>query len=399
MAEVRRFDYSKETIAPTSFYINLEEAVKGNPQHNVMLHPLDEVVVKSWFVSEEYPVLVSGEVHAPGTYRFVKNMTVRDLIQEAGNLKYSAYLKKAEVNRRTVANDTILSRSILIDLDKVLSNEKESNIRLEPFDTLIIHKIPNWVEEVDRYVTISGEVLFPGTYPIYKGECISDVLQRSGGLTDKAYLQGTKFTRRSARELQQKRMDDMLTRTERDIMQKQASLTSVASSKEELDATKATLDALMINVAKLKQLKAEGRVVLKLDSNFTHGESDLLLEGGDHFEVPPRPSVVNVLGQTYNPNSFVYHEGKSLGWYLEKTGGVLRDAEVSDMYVIQADGSVYSRQQQFFGCFLANRAEPGDTLVVPQKLEKIAWMREIKDITQILANIAVTTGTIILGLR
>jgi hypothetical protein len=196
-------------------------------------------------------------------------------------------------------------------------------------------------------------------------------------------------------------MEEVLAKTERDIMQKQATLTAVATSKEELDATKATLEALQKNVERLKMVKAEGRVVVHISQGqeYLGSEYDLPLEGGDELEVPPLPSVVNVLGYVYNPNSFVYQKGKDIDWYLERTGGALQDAEKSDMYVLQADGTVFSRQQSFFGGFLSSRLEPGDTLVVPQKLEKIAWMREIKDITQILANVAITTGTVLLGLR
>jgi hypothetical protein len=41
--------------------------------------------------------------------------------------------------------------------------------------------------------------------------------------------------------------------------------------------------------------------------------------------------------------------------------------------------------------------DPGDTIVVPEKLERIAWLREIKDITQILYQIAVTAGVLIVA--
>jgi hypothetical protein len=196
-------------------------------------------------------------------------------------------------------------------------------------------------------------------------------------------------------------MDEVLAKTERDIMQKQATLSSVATSKEELDATKATLDALQNKTEKMKLLKAEGRVVIGLNKGQAGKDSeyDLIMEGGDVLEVPPIPSVVNVMGYVYNPNSFVFQHGHDVEWYLDKTGGPVSDAEKSEMYVIRADGTVFSRQQAFFGGFLSSSLEQGDTLVVPQKLDKIAWMREIKDITQILANTAVVTGTILLGLR
>jgi hypothetical protein len=117
------------------------------------------------------------------------------------------------------------------------------------------------------------------------------------------------------------------------------------------------------------------------------------------LEIPLRPSVVSVLGYVYNPNSFVYETGQDVGWYFKKTGGAVAEADTSEMYVIRADGTVFSRQQSFFGSFLSASFDAGDTLVVPQKIERIAWVREIKDWTQILANIALSAGTVMLGLR
>jgi hypothetical protein len=114
----------------------------------------------------------------------------------------------------------------------------------------------------------------------------------------------------------------------------------------------------------------------------------------------------------YNPTSFISLADKNVDHYLQKSGGGIKDAELSEMYVIRADGTVFSRKQSSFGIqwsdeggqwsfgsFLSSPLEAGDTLVVPQKLEQTAWMRDIKDITQILANIALTAGTVMIGLR
>ena len=148
--------------------------------------------------------------------------------------------------------------------------------------------------------------------------------------------------------------------------------------------------------------------------NLFKGSSyDVELMGGDTLYVPLTPHSVNVMGQVYNPISFVHQpEASDLETYLKKAGGPTNDADTSEMYVIKADGTVFSRQQSSFGLhwsdddrrwsfgsFTASTLEPGDTLVVPQKIERIAWMREIKDITTILANIALTAGTILIGLR
>ena len=387
---------------PEMIVINPANAAAGKPGFNLELKELDTVKIYSRWEMEEMPrVRVSGDVQRPGEYRLLDGMTVRDLLYTAGNVKMTAFLGNAEIARMRRDIDKVTLISLNINLGRALDSDPKDNIPLEPFDVLSVRRIPSWTEEIDRYVKISGEVAFPGTYPIFKGERISDLLRRCGGFTDKAYAHGAKFTRRSVQELQQKRMDEVFTKTERDIMQKQALVSSVATSKEELDATKSALDSLQKNLEKLKNVKPEGRIVININQNqdFKNSENDLLLEGGDVLDIPFRPSVVSVLGQVYNPNTFVYQNGRDLSWYLDKTGGTLNDAEKSEMYVIQADGSVYSRQQSFFGGFYSSKLEPGETLVVPQKLEKIAWMREIKDITQILANIAMTAGTVMLGLR
>jgi protein involved in polysaccharide export with SLBB domain len=113
------------------------------------------------------------------------------------------------------------------------------------------------------------------------------------------------------------------------------------------------------------------------------------MEGGDILDIPPRPNVVNVMGQVYNPTTLVHRPGSSdVDTYLSKAGGPTRDAEKSDMYIIRTDGSVFSRQQSSFGIkwsdesrtwnfgnFMSTEMDPGDTLVVPQKLEQTAWLR------------------------
>jgi hypothetical protein len=122
--------------------------------------------------------------------------------------------------------------------------------------------------------------------------------------------------------------------------------------------------------------------------------------------------VVNIMGQIYNPTAFIHVPGKTLEYYLKKAGGPTRDGEESEMYVIKSDGTVVSRQQSssgirwdedsrrwVFGGFMSAPLDEGDTLVVPQKLEHIAWLREIKDITTIVSQIALSAGTIFLGLK
>jgi len=390
-------DYRRELIT-----VSLRRALAGNQGDNLLLQEQDTVKVFSRREMEEKPrVAVNGAVVNPGPYDYFPGMSVRDLVTAAGSAKRNAFLDQAELSRIVITGDKAHSNRIQLDLGKALAGDTAHNLPLQNDDVLIVRGVTDWEDATDKFITLKGEVRFPGIYSLARGEKLSSVIARAGGYTEKAYLRGAKFTRRSVREMQQKRMDEISIKSERDILQKQAALAAVAASKEELEATKAALEGLQKGVMQLKSLKAEGRVVIRLSDSEDLRESsyDMTLEGGDELAIPLRPSVVTVLGQVYNPNSFVYQAGEDIGWYLDKTGGPVSDAEKSEMYVIRTDGTVISRQQSFFGGFLSTSLDAGDTLVVPQKLERIAWVREIKDWTQILANVALTAGTIMLGLR
>ncbi len=390
-------DYRRELIT-----VSLRRAFAGNQSDNLLLQEQDTVKVFSrWEMEEKPKVAVNGAVVNPGPYDYFPGMSVRDLVTAAGSAKRNAFLDQAELSRIVISGDKAQSSRVQLDLGKALAGDPAHNLALQNDDVLIVRGVTDWQDATDKFMTLKGEVRFPGIYSLARGEKLSSVIARAGGYTEKAYLRGAKFTRRSVREMQQKRMDEISIKSERDILQKQASLAAVAASKEELEATKAALEGLQKGVTQLKSLRAEGRMVIQLSESedLKSSNYDVTLEGGDELEIPLRPSVVTVLGQVYNPNSFVFQTGQDIGWYLDKTGGAVADAEKSEMYVIRADGTVFSRQQSFFGSFLSSPLDAGDTLVVPQKLERVAWLRDLKDWTQILANVALSAGTIILGLR
>ncbi len=413
-AEVTRLalpDYHKEVLT-----FNLRKALTGSAPDNIPLQEQDTIMVySSADMREKLTVTINGEVVNPGTYNYFPGMTVRDLVAAAGSPKRNALLDQTELSRVTLNNEKASSSHININLGKALSGDPENNIVLQPDDSLSIRSITDWLDATDKFVTLKGEVKYPGVYAISRGEKISSVIERAGGYTPKAYLIGAKFTRKSVKEVQQKRMDEIINRTEKEIYQKMAALSSTATSKEEVDATRSALEGLLKQLDILKRAKAEGRVVIRISAleELRKSSYNLDLEGGDSLEIPARPSVVHVMGQVYNPTSFVYTpENSSVITYLNKAGGATRDGEEDDMYIIRADGSVISKQQSSFGLkwnddsrswsfgsFNSTYMMPGDTLVMPQKLERTAWIREIKDITTIISQIALTAGTVLIGLR
>jgi protein involved in polysaccharide export with SLBB domain len=397
-AEIRRIRVENEQIKPYSIYINLEEALKGDPKHNIVLAPFDEVVVKKYDFDETRFVRISGEIQRPGEYRLVEKMTIADLAMEAGGLKKTAFTQNAEITRLKISGDSVSSFPINVNLEEALKGNPKENILLERQDTVTIRRIPNWAEETERYVTLKGEFRFPGVYPIFKGENLSRVIERAGGFTDKAYLRAARFSRESIRELQQKRMDETLAKTEEEILKKQTELSSVAASKEELEANRAALEGLQRTVALLKTKKAEGRLVIRLDTldKFKGSSYDVEVMGGDTLEVPKMPNAVNIIGQVYNPTSIIPVEKEDVAYYLDKVGGPTREAEEDDIYIVRVDGTVQSRQQtSIFKSFMSTTLGPGDTIIVPQQFEKTAWMRDIKDIATILGQLALTAGVMV----
>jgi hypothetical protein len=139
-------------------------------------------------------------------------------------------------------------------------------------------------------------------------------------------------------------------------------------------------------VARLRRVQPSGRLVLSLkpDSHGIDAVPDLALEDGDRFIVPRTPSSVNVQGQVYSANSFLFERGKRVSGYLHQAGGPDRLADKKRMFVLRADGSVYSQQ---YGDVMHANIFPGDTVVVPPILSRSALLRNIVTVAGIAAAV------------
>ncbi len=399
-------DFRKHTIA-----VNLENLfLKKDREQDIRLVEQDRLIVFALKDMREAPqVAVSGEVNRPGKYPLLENMRVRDLVHEAGNLKRSAHLQEAEITRLIKTDSGVASKVININLREAIRENPEHNLLLTEDDNLLVRKIPKWY--VDKTVTLTGEVKFPGVYTFQKGDRLESVLQRAGGFTPEAFLQGAVFTRESVRKTQEKRLLDFIQEQEQEIVKEAARGTEGALTKDEADQKQKALEQRKQLITRLKGTSASGRVIIKLSSlqNFKGSEYDLEVEDGDTLHIPQTPSTVMVMGRVYNPNAILYTRGKPLDYYLEKVGGPAENADKKRMYLVRADGSVLSRTQSGFfgyrwdedskqwtsGGFLSAPVAPGDTILVPEKYERINWTREIRDWAQIVFQVAVAAGVIV----
>jgi protein involved in polysaccharide export with SLBB domain len=199
------------------------------------------------------------------------------------------------------------------------------------------------------------------------------------------------------REEQQKGLDQMIQNLEQDITRN--ALTPTAGNPDDANEKRSELDAQRQLVDKLRRAKATGRIVLEMrpDSAGVDNLPDIALEDGDRLLVPYRPSSVAVLGAVYNKNSFLYRTDNRVGKYLQAAGGATRDADKGRIFVIRADGSVVSKQSVsglWTGNFEGLRLAPGDSIIVPERLNRGATLRGIRDWTQIFSNFALGAAAV-----
>jgi protein involved in polysaccharide export with SLBB domain len=400
-AEVVRVDGDRRY---RTIYFHLGQALEGNPQENIPLENEDHVRIHSLLESRyRKTVTAGGEVNHPGDYVYTEGMKLSDLLFKAGGFKEGAYAREAEITRREVApgGELVRTRTMTVSPERALYGEPENDIPLQEYDILVVRQIPDWTVKIQ--VTLAGEVRFPGAYSLRKGERLSSLIKRAGGFTPDAYIKAAQFTRVSTQKAQQEAIDKLISDLELEVAQK-AQAAGGALDREDIEANRDLMNARRAVIEQLKRAKAKGRVVIRLaDADKLRGTSaDILLEDGDRLEVPKKSNVVNVVGRVYNPTGVVYDPANDrLGYYLKMVGGPTESADPYHIFMIRADGSVVTRDNVgggfsvFSGGLMSARVEPGDSIVVPEKLIQIRAMKDFKDLTQILFQIAVTTGVLI----
>ena len=383
----------KEAVA-----VNLRRIViERDAAADVPLQPMDELMVYSRSAFREaQTAIVEGEVRDPGMYEIQPGMRVSDLVKLAGDLTRNASRGEAELSRVDEQRKPFL---VKIDLGKALAGEESENLPVRDGDVLMVRQIPD-LQEI-RYVTVTGEVKSPGVYTVVKGDRLSSVLERSGGFTTEAYLKAAQFTRVSTQKTQQEAIDKLIEDLETEVSRK-AQEVSGAIDREDIEANKLLLEARRSLIAQLKKARAKGRVVIRLaePDRMKGTAGDILLEDGDRLEVPKKTDVVNVVGRVYNPTGVQYDPASDrLEYYLKKVGGPTESADRDHIFLVKADGSVLTSGNVeggfLSGGMMSARVEPGDSIVVPEKLIRPRLTKEMKDFTQILYQIAVTAGVLI----
>ncbi|MGC4028220.1 MAG: SLBB domain-containing protein [Steroidobacteraceae bacterium] len=362
------------------------------PSRERVIRPLmEELKLQSALSRPTETVQVGGNVKVPGEYPLEPGMRISDLIRAGGSLDSSAYGGMAELARYVLAGDGGRSTQLLqIDLAAVRSGDPAANLELQPFDYLLIKETPNWADR--ESVTLRGEVRFPGTYPIRKGETLHQLLTRAGGLTTFAFPEGSAFTRRDLRELEQNQLDRLADRLRADV----AALALSAANAGQGEAAR-SLQSGQALLTQLQSSKAVGRFVIDLPGLLAMpvgGQKDVVLRDGDELVIPRQRQEVTVIGEVQNATSHLFLPKLRRSDYIEMSGGTTKKADAGRIYVVRADGSVANREGGFLTRSYERSIKPGDTIVVPLDTERMPRLPFWQAVTQILYNVAISVAAV-----
>jgi protein involved in polysaccharide export with SLBB domain len=281
----------------------------------------------------------------------------------------------------------------------VLEHDEASNLELQPGDIITIFSqrditVPQ--AERSQYIIVEGEVKRPGVYKLEANETLHSLLERAGGLTPSAYIYGTQLTRESARLDQQKSIDQLAATLEIQIRQ---SAVAVAASAQPGDVGQ-LIAAQEAIISQLRNTRASGRVSLPVKPKDTtiSDYPNMLLEDSDRLIIPHMPSTISVIGDVYNPGSFIFEPHNTTGGYLEVAGKGKPQSDMHHAFVLRANGEVVAANNVnglFTGSkFYRVHLNPGDQIVVPYKLPTGAFIRGLRDWTQVSSQLALTAAAL-----
>ncbi|MBE9464938.1 SLBB domain-containing protein [Dyadobacter subterraneus] len=337
-----------------SIQLNLGDVLNGTVP-DLVLTRLDQVVIPSKFdMAQSAIVTVEGEVNNPkfgendGKYPYVANMTLEDVLVKAGGFRESAYTSEVEVIRRKRnsipgAANAQIAETFKFNVNRDLSiGNKETNFVLLPFDQVIVRKSPNYVEQ--QSVFLEGEVLVPGSYTIInKNDKISDIIKRSGGLTELAFPEGATLLRRT-------------------IVTNVTEATNYEQEQESQETIKKGRAAVSLPNVKEESIGIKLSVIMKNPGSF----EDLVVQEGDIIRIPKRLETVQVTGEVLYPTTVKYGKGLSFSDYISHSGGFTTRSLRKSSYIKYPNGSVdRTRKFMFFNVY--PKVQPGSEIFVPAR--------------------------------
>ena len=335
----------REDLTTEVIPVDIKAIMDGTSQ-NIILAKNDILYIPSIHDLEDRgDVVIHGEVAKPDSYPYADNMTLEDLIIQAGGLREAASVVRVDVSRRirnphsTVDNDTI-GRTYTFSLKEGFVIDGTPGFVLQPYDEVYVRRSPGY--QAQQNVVVEGEILFGGSYAMTsREERLSDLINKAGGTTNYAYLRGAKLTR-VANASEKKRMGDVIRLMSRQLGE-------------------AMIDSLGIRV------EDHFTVGIDLEKALANPGStaDIVLREGDVIFIPKNNNTVTINGAVMVPNTVSYMKGENIDYYLNQAGGYSENAKKSKKFIVYMNGQVTKVKGSG-----KKQIEPGCEIIVPSKAKK-----------------------------
>lgn len=357
----------REDLSLEIIQVDVKGIINGTAP-DIVLAKNDVLYIASEYdLKDQGHITVSGEVARPGTYVYADNTTIEDVIMLAGGLLESASTAKIDVSRRvknpasTEQTDSV-SQFFSFSFKDGYLLDGEAGFKLEPYDEVVVRKSPGY--DTQRNVRVTGEVVFPGTYALTrKEERLSDLVMKSGGLTQWAYIKGARLQRRIIGE-------------ERTRMQ---------STLEVLDSARDSISIERLDLGEWYFVGIDLQAALENPGS----DADLVLREGDVLGVPEYINTVKISGNVMYPNTVTYNPGMSVRDYVTQAGGYGYRSKKSKAYIVYLNGTVARAKR-----LSKNVVEPGCEIVIPQKRDKDGKLSEILSVATTASSLATMIATI-----
>ncbi len=394
------------------------DVIKFYPKYVYPPIKVSGLVKKSYYLPYHEGLKLSEALSSAEFKEDIKELKV-EIFREVGRKKSLESVEEAEnIRVKPETGKEVIKQNVasVFLYDLLIKRNSKVDLILNPGDRLVVQRVKP--EEMVEKVTVLGYVKRPGVFKIDEKTTLYDVLKAAGGFRKNAYPQGIVVLRESVRRMQEERISKAVALMRQELEKEEAGVMQSDLSKEELRARQQAFEAKRRLLEEIEKAQVTGRIAgiavpYDLES-LKDSSCNILLEDGDRIYIPKKPGSILVFGEVYNPSALVYVEGKTVRDYLDMAGGLTKDADKENIFVIKADGSVISssnlnrdenwkgrnlpewgKPEDYATNILDYRLNPGDAIIVPTEIHvPTMWRPLIKDVMQIIYQGAITIYTI-----
>jgi len=356
-----------EDLTRSVLSVDVKDIMDGTIS-DIVLQKNDILYIPSHYdLNDMGTVTIHGEVARPGDYLYAKNMTIEDLIIQAGGLLESASTQRVDVSRRlkdpkSEAESARVSETFRFAIKDGFIIDGDPTFTLSPYDEVYIRQSPVYRKQTN--VMVTGEVLFPGEYALtHKSQRLSEIIEQAGGVTSFGFVKGARLTR-------------MMNEEEKE---RQKSVIKMSRN------SKDSISEAMLDISNTYSVGIDLEKALKHPGS----QADVVLREGDIIEVPEYTNTVKISGAVMHPNTVSYVENKPVKYYIEQAGGFGNRAKKRRAYVVCMNGQVKRARRNS-----RNAVEPGCELVIPMKDQSTWNVQQTMSLATASASLATMVASI-----